>query len=512
MHNNYYFLRQLSQQLSQELKGFKIGEIFSQVKDELIIGLYNEKDVLTIKAHLSPSFCCLSFFEKFSRARRNSIDLFQQIIGGEILDTVQIENDRSFYFQLADDVQLLFKMHGNRSNVILIQGQKVIEVFKKNLKQDYSINASLLSNHIATDKDSFEKEEGNCKKLIPTLGKAFHRYFKFKKYEQLDSERQYECLMALLEYLETPGFFIHVDEGGLPVLSLYEIDSNDLRFQQPMEVLSAFYKKYISSYSLGKEKAILKQSLNAQIKKGESYINKSSAKLNKLMSASSYKHIGDLIMANLHVINPHSNEVELIDFYTQKPVKIILKSGLSPQLNAEKYYKKSKKQQIEFNTLTSNIDHRKLQISEFKKQMEDLDQIVKLKQLGKKGKSTPKPVEHPYHLVNFMDYDILIGKNAMKNELLTFRVAKKDDLFLHAKDAAGSHVIIKRKSSQNFPQPVIEKAASFAAYFSKNKSESLCRVLYTPKKYVRKAKGAPAGAVLVEREKVVLVKPGKISH
>lgn len=512
MHNNYYFLRQLSKQISEELIGFKIGEVFSQVKDELIISLYKEKEELTIKAHLSPSFCCLSFLDNFSRARRNSVDLFLESIDQKIIDVVQIEYDRSFYFQLGDGLRLLFKMHGNRSNVILIREEKVVEVFKTSLKQDYTININLLSNHINFDRDSFENLDGNYKKILPTFGKAFDRYFESGHYELLDSEKQYKYLIDFLEYLVAPNFFIHIDDKGLPVLSLYEIDSKDIQFQNPEEALSAFYKKYISSYRLEKEKSILRQSLNAQIKKGESYIKKSTLKLDKLMTASNYKHIGDLIMANLHIVKLHTTEVELVDFYTEKPVKIQLKSGLSPQLNAEKYYKKSKKQQIEFNALSDNIERRKLLIIEFEKQKEDLGQITKLKQLGKKVKSNSNQVEPPYHLVNYMDYEILIGKNAVKNEQLTFKVAKKEDLFLHAKDTAGSHVVIKQKSNQNFPKSVIEKAASYAAYFSKNKSESLCRVLYTPKKYVRKAKGAPAGSVIVEREKVMLVKPEKISN
>ncbi|MCK5104264.1 MAG: DUF814 domain-containing protein, partial [Cyclobacteriaceae bacterium] len=136
-------------------------------------------------------------------------------------------------------------------------------------------------------------------------------------------------------------------------------------------------------------------------------------------------------------------------------------------------------------------------------------QISELKHLTKKTKTKPKQAERPYQIVNFMDYEILIGKNAVKNEKLTFQIAGKEDLFLHAKDTPGSHVVIKRKSNQNFPKKVIEKAASFAAFYSKNKSETLCRVLYTPKKYVRKAKGAPAGTVIVEREKVILAKPVK---
>ena len=149
-------------------------------------------------------------------------------------------------------------------------------------------------------------------------------------------------------------------------------------------------------------------------------------------------------------------------------------------------------------------------IEGLKNELDNLEQISSLKQVGKKAKPKLDLPDLPYHMVKLMDYEILIGKNATKNEKLTFQIAKKDDLFLHAKDAAGSHVIIKKKSNQNFPQLVIEKAASFAAFYSKNNSAAHCRVLYTPKKYVRKAKGAPAGAVIVEREKVILVKPEKI--
>lgn len=510
MHNNYYFLRQLSRQLSQELSGYRIGEIFSQAKNELIISLNNEKKKRYIKAHLSPSFCCLSFPELFTRARRNSIDLFLHINDKEIIDIVQIDQDRSFYFQLSDGFQLLFKMHGNRSNVVLIHKGKVIEVFKNKLKQDLFIKINDLSKHISTDIKTFEKTAGNYKRLMPTFGKSFDQYFESRDYDQLDLEEQYKCLRTLLEYLNAPVFFIHIGERGLSVLSLYEINPKDVRFQKPIEVLNTFYKIYISSFRLENEKSAHRNLLNSQIKKNESYINKSSVKFEKLLFASNNKNIGDLIMANLHIIKPYSTFIELHDFYTQAPVKIQLKSTLSPQLNAEKYYKKAKKQQIEIDTLKKNIENRKLQIIELKKQIDDLSQISKIKNIVKKA--VPRKTEFPYHIVNFMDYEILIGKNAIKNEQLTFQFAKKEDLFLHAKDTPGSHVIIKMKFNQNFPRNVIEKAASFAAFYSKKKSESLCRVLYTPKKYVRKAKGAPAGTVIVEREKVILVKPEKITN
>ncbi len=512
MHNNFYFLRQLSLQLKHELIGYKIGEIFSQAKNELVIALYKNQQEKYIKAHLEPSFCCLSFPETFNRARRNSVDLFQDIIDLEIADVVQIENDRSFYFKLSHGFQMLFKMHGNRSNIVLIQGDKVLGLFRNNLKQDSSIDVTNISNHITSNVEAFEEANGNYKKLIPTFGKAFDAYFEQKGYAQLEMEQKYSCFIDLLRYLEKPAFYINEKEGKLPQLSVYKLDESDQGFDIPTEAVNTFYKKYITSFKLNKEKSILQNALLAQIKKSHAYINVCTSKLQKLKSASNYQMIGDLIMANLYTIPPHASEVILKDFYTQKPIKIHLKSMLSPQHNAEKYYRKAKKQQIEIDILRKNIATKEGQVKEWQVRLEEIYQISMIRQLDKKAKQAPKKAEPPYHTVNFSGYEIMVGKNAAKNEILTFKVAKKEDLFLHAKDSPGSHVIIKKKSNQNIPQNVIEKAASFAAFYSKKKSESLCRVLYTPRKYVRKAKGAPAAAVIVEREKVVLVSPEKIDN
>ena len=511
MHNNYYFLRKLSHQLKDELIGFTIEEVFSQSKNELILSLYKDKKERHIKAHLSPQFCCLSFPETFTRARRNSVDLFRDIIGFEIIDVCQIKNDRSFYFILNNGWLLLFKMHGNRSNIILIQDKRVLEVFKSSLVQDTNIKIDELAKHLVIDKKQLEIQEGNYNKLIPTLGKSFKIYFDRLNYDQSNSDHKIQCLMDLLNYLENPDFYIHLNPNGIPQLSLIKIDEKrDLNYETPIDALNAFFAIFISSFELEKEKAKLRNSISGQIKKADSYINTSSEKLSKLDSISNYKHLGDLIMANLHQIKPYSAEVMLIDFYSEKTVKIPLKVNLTPQLNAEKYYRKAKKQKIEIDALSANIEKKRRIRDNLARELLELDQIATLKQVQRQSSKNSKIDDSQFHKIDFMDYEILIGKNASKNEFLTFKVAKKDDLFLHAKDSPGSHVIIKKKSKQNFPQDVIEKAASFAAYYSKNKTESFCRVLYTPKKYVRKAKGMPAGTVIIEKEKVVLAKPEKI--
>ncbi len=510
MHNNFYFLRKLSHQLKSELAGFKIGEVYSQHKNELTISLYKDEREYYIKAHLDSDFSCLYFPEKINRAKRNSIDLFREIYNLEILDVEQIENDRSFIFKLQNNYVLLFKLHGNRSNIILLEDNKVVSVFRNNLKQDFEIEVDTLSKSVDLSFENFKSQNGNIKYILPTLGKSFDKYFNIKDYSELSLNEKYQALIDLVAYLDNPNFYIHYKEGSKPILSLYEIESGNELFNEPLSALNRIFKLYISDYRFYREKSKISNGLLQQIKKCESYIYSSQAKLEKLQTAQSYSHIGDLIMANLHQIKMHTSEIDLIDYYTNESITIKLKPTLSPQLNAEKYYKKAKSQQIEIDSIQKNIALKLQQKAKFKKKLDELESIQRFKDLPKETHLHQKEDGKPYHLVSFMDYEILIGKNAKKNEQLTFEVAKKEDLFLHAKDSPGSHVIIRSKNKQNFPEKVIEKAASHAAFYSKSKNESLIRVLYTPKKYVRKAKNKPPGTVIITQEKVLLVKPEPI--
>src|SRR5689334_18060033 len=124
MHNNYFFLCQLSRALQENVMGFTLVSCFSQNKDELIIELNNAQRSFFIKARLTPELCCLTFPENFSRSRKNSIDLFNDALMKKVTGIRQFKNERCFSLLLEDGVQLLFKMHGTRSNIILFQQQK----------------------------------------------------------------------------------------------------------------------------------------------------------------------------------------------------------------------------------------------------------------------------------------------------------------------------------------------------------------------------------------------------
>ena len=108
--------------------------------------------------------------------------------------------------------------------------------------------------------------------------------------------------------------------------------------------------------------------------------------------------------------------------------------------------------------------------------------------------------------MEFEGYQFWIGKSARGNDQL-LKLCHKNDLWLHAKDSAGSHVIIRQRPGSGVPGHIKERAAEVAAYHSKRKNDTLCPVIVTHRKYVRKRKGDPAGMVRVDREEEILLVP-----
>lgn len=253
--------------------------------------------------------------------------------------------------------------------------------------------------------------------------------------------------------------------------------------------------------------------LQTRLSNLEHYLNKTESKRNEIEQDDHYKKWADLIMANLHQIKPGSTSIQLPDFYDQKSIDIKLKQDLSPQKNAELYYKKSKNRMIEIEYLRKTIADKQKEMQGLKREKEAIESSTELKTLREKTfalqveRSAEKKPSLPYHEFEYKGFKILVGRNATANDELTLKHAYKEDLWLHAKDVAGSHVLIKFQAGKVFPGDVIERAAEMAAYNSKRKNESLCPVIVVPRKFVRKRKGDPPGAVMVEREKVIMVEP-----
>ncbi|WP_338790202.1 NFACT RNA binding domain-containing protein [Bernardetia sp. MNP-M8] len=535
MQNNYYFIRSLSNELSKQIIGFEIATIFSQNKDELLIGLIDNNNPETefwIRATFTPELTTLSFPQSFARAKRNSIDLFDSIIGKKITSIRQFNNERAFGIELEENFTLLFKLFGNRSNIILFSQdessksenseQEIEAIFQHKLQADWEIIYEDLDRSIEQEKEDFI--ENGIKKTFPTFGKDVLKYINNKVENTEDREKYWQETEKLITYfdeIENLDFyvFLKTNEVKLSILNPKEFikDAEILhKTDNAIEACNLFYMEFSRRYYLGKEKNAALKAIEKRHRQTQNYIDKTLKKIEKVENTMRYEEFGHILMANLHAVEPRSKSVELFDFYTNEQITIPLKDHLSAQKNAELFYRKGKNQKLEIDNLYQNLEKKEEQLHLFESQLDEINNFDSLKEMRKFLKENKikvtnlqesEPDELPFKVFEYQDFQILVGKNSKNNDLLTQKYAYKEDLWLHARGVAGSHVVIKYRAGKPFPKSVIEKAASLAAYYSKRKTDSLCPVIVTPKKYVRKPKGAALGAVVVEREDVVMVEP-----
>jgi predicted ribosome quality control (RQC) complex YloA/Tae2 family protein len=493
--------------------GTVISECFSQEKDELIVRFETHGKPFYIKASLASALSALSFPNDFQRARKNSIDLFPGLIGHRVTAIRQFDNERSFALILDEGKSLLFKMHGNRSNLILFEGEHPVALFKNNIPTDSALLFSNLDRNIDWSFDAFSRETDHLK-LYFTFGKLVWKFLDLGGYSNGTSEDKYERIQSVRKMLEEPAYYFITQNSRLH-LSLVPIEPILSTGNDTMNAANEFYYKLTHDLATTQQKSKLVSLLNTKLQSSERYYQKNFDKLAEIERDTNYKTWADLLMANLHIITPGTDVVQLPDFYNPgEIVTIKLKKELNAQKNAAVFYKKAKNQHIEIERLQESLVMKEKEIQKIKEELAALNTIDDLKAIRRKADQLGMTKENdhqvqslPYHEFIVNGFRIWVGRTAKQNDELTLKLAYKEDLWLHAKDVAGSHVIIKHQSGKNFPKDVIERAAELAAYNSKRKNETLCPVVFTPKKYVRKRKGDPAGAVVVEREQVIMVEP-----
>jgi predicted ribosome quality control (RQC) complex YloA/Tae2 family protein len=521
LHQNYYFLKKLAPQLHEKLTDKFLSETFSQEKDELILVFSDEKSVdslvnpFFIKATLRSNFACLSFPDKFDRARRNSVNLFAGFCGIRIVSVRVFLNERALEIKFESGAALVLKLYGNRSNLIGFDtDQKVCEVFNNKLAGDYALEIGNFDRPIDQTFGSYVQNGGRHEVLFPTFGKLINTHLNKLLSGVSVDESRWAIIQSVLAELNTDKFYVAKNEM-VPILSLFMIGELMDTYSTPLEALNAFYYAYIRQSGIEREKAEIIRILNKRLQQTDNYLENTFKKLVELEEGVRNDEIANILMANLHQIPARSESIELFDFYRDQPIRIKLKKDLTPQKNAEGYYRKSKNEKIETDRLNESLNAReeeKLKIEDHLAAIEkiellrDLRTYIKVNGLnGNTNLGATAAAAALFKKVEFMGYTILIGRNAKNNDLLTKQYAFKEDLWLHARDVTGSHVVIKNQPGKKFPSPVIERAAELAAYYSKRKNDSLCPVIVTPKKYVRKLKGMPEGAVIVDKEEVVMV-------
>ncbi len=235
------------------------------------------------------------------------------------------------------------------------------------------------------------------------------------------------------------------------------------------------------------------------------------------------RQLGDILMANLHAIQKGQSKARCVDFYDENmaEIDIPISVELSPQQNAAKYYKDYTRMKNAEIMLTRQIAVGETERSYLQSVLEELNRAgseAELEEIRRElqeggyikadaGKRKMKQSKlSPMRFESTDGYPIYVGRNNHQNDELTFRMARKDDLWLHASKVHGSHVIIACAGATP-PDNTITQAAQLAAYYAETAGGQNIAVDMTPVKQVKKISNGKPGMVIYHSYKTVIANP-----
>ncbi|MTI79790.1 MAG: fibronectin/fibrinogen-binding protein [Firmicutes bacterium] len=293
------------------------------------------------------------------------------------------------------------------------------------------------------------------------------------------------------------------------------------------QILDKFYTRKEQLEKLQAKKQSLLTIVSSEINRLKKKIPKFKKSLHQADQADDYRLFGELLTANMHLLEKGLKKVQLENYYhpNYNKVNIELNPQKTPSENVQAYFKKYNKAK----KTTVAVKEQLSQAEEELSYLEGVDTAVrhassiidleetktelvsqgylkpksfdKTKKKDKK-RSKPQPMEY-----QSMDgFTILVGKNNRQNDYLTQRIAQATDIWLHTKEIPGSHVVIRTEGG-DVPPTTLEQAAVLAAYHSKARQSSSVPVDYTFVKHVHKPNGAKPGMVIYENQQTITINP-----
>lgn len=544
-------------ELNNNLINARIEKIYVPTKNDIFLCFHtknrdNLKLLISIDANNARIHFSNSMKENPSKAPQICMILRKHLQGAKLLSISQYGLDRVITFkfeninELGDLVQksLIVELMGKYSNVILIDDKEKIidsmrhvDITMSSVREvlpnkNYILPTTLRKkNFTALSFDEFSETLINSDSLdLPSaisnnligFSKSFvNSFLKELQLSNVDVSREnlkiiYDKLIDVFKTMENASFNFKMTENEKD----YHLDINDICKENL--ALSTFLDEYYSkkeSVSLIKNaKMNIEHDVNSHISK----LSKKLANVNEILLDSEnlekYKQFGELLNCNMHNLSIGMEKIDVINFYDNNNlITIPLQKNLTPSRNAQNYFKK-------YNKLKNSIVHAtaykkefetdidylnsvvcELELAESLKEIDEIrEELVSSGYIKKAYKSNKKRDDLPSEPIKY-EYNgitILVGRNNVQNDKLTFKIAKKTDMWLHTKKIHGSHVIIK---SDNVPDDVLLYAAKLAVMHSAGKNSSKVEVDYTQVKFVHKEAGAKPGMVVYTDYHTVIV-------
>ena len=535
-----FFLNHMVEELRAELLNGRIQKINQPFDQELVLQIRSNRQSHRLLLSAHPVFGRIQLTETtFENPAQPStfIMVLRKYLQGAVIESIeQIENDRiveitvSNKNEIGDDIQatLIIEIMGKHSNILLIDksSNKILEVIK----------------HIGFSQNSYRTLLPGATYIAPPSTEALNPFtikdeklFEILQTQELTAKNLQSLFQGLgrdtaieLENLLTDDrlskfreFFKQETNPCLTDKSFSCVPFStkiEGHFSNLSQLLDVFYKDKAERDRVKQQASELIRRVENELQKNRQKLKKQEKELQATENAEEFRQKGELLTTFLHQVPNDQDQVVLDNYYTNQPITISLDKALTPNQNAQKYFKRYQKLKEAVKYLTELIEETKstilyLESVETVLNQAGLDEIAEIReeliQTGfirrRQREKIQKRKKPEKYLASDGKTIILVGRNNLQNEELTFKIARKEELWFHAKDIPGSHVVIS--GNLNPSDEVKTDAAELAAYYSKGRLSNLVQVDMIEVKKLNKPTGGKPGFVTYTGQKTLRVTP-----
>lgn len=534
-----FFLHHLTNELQEQIEKGRIQKVNQPFDHELVLTIRNNRRNYKLLLSAHPVFGRIQTTEANFQNPQNPNTftmIMRKYLQGAVIETIQqIENDRILEIvvsnknEIGDHIKatLVVEIMGKHSNIILIDKNehKIIESIK----------------HVGFSQNSYRTILPGSTYIAPPKTKAINPFdisnqtlFELLQTNDLSPKNLQQLFQGLgrdtalelshcLKDNKLNDFRQFFSREYYPSLteksfSAVQFSSTHETFQSLGQLLDYYYQEKAEKDRIAQQASDLIHRVQSELEKNIKKLAKQQDELLATENAEEFRQKGELLTTYLSMVPNNQDVVVLDNYYTNQTIEISLDRALTPNQNAQRYFKKYQKLKEAVKHLKGIISDTENTITYLESvetslnhaSMEDINDIreelvetgfIKRRAHDKQHKRK-KPEQY---LASDGKTIIMVGRNNLQNDELTFKMARKGELWFHAKDIPGSHVLIR--DNLNPSDEVKTDAAELAAYYSKARLSNLVQVDMIEAKKLNKPSGTKPGFVTYTGQKTLRVTP-----
>ena len=535
-----FFLHHMVEELRRELVNGRIQKINQPFEQELVLQIRSNRQSHRLLLSAHPVFGRIQLTQTtFENPAQPStfIMVLRKYLQGALIESIeQVENDRivemtvSNKNEIGDHIQatLIIEIMGKHSNILLVdkRSHKILEVikhvgFSQNSYRTLLPGSTYIAPPSTESLNPFTIKDEKLFEILQTQETTAKNLQSLFQGLGRDTANELERILVSEKLSTFRNFFNQETKPCLTETSFSPVPfANQVGepFANLSDLLDTYYKDKAERDRVKQQASELIRRVENELQKNRHKLKKQEKELLATDNAEEFRQKGELLTTFLHQVPNDQDQVILDNYYTNQPITIALDKALTPNQNAQRYFKRYQKLKEAVKYLTELIEETKatilyLESVETVLNQAGLEEIAEIReeliQTGfirrRQREKIQKRKKPEQYLASDGKTIIYVGRNNLQNEELTFKMARKEELWFHAKDIPGSHVVISGNLDPS--DEVKTDAAELAAYFSQGRLSNLVQVDMIEVKKLNKPTGGKPGFVTYTGQKTLRVTP-----